>query len=199
MTEVAAVILAAGRATRFGAGDGTKAAALWRDRPLVRWVAEAALASRAADTIVVTGHAAEAVGAALEALPVRLVRNPHFASGMASSLQAGLAALPGSTQGAIILLADMPLITAALIDGLLARYEEAGAGADAVMPVLDGAPGHPVLLGRALFPAVAGLRGDEGARRLLATGRVLRYAVDDHAVALDIDTPDALRDLRLRP
>ncbi len=194
MAEVAALILAAGRATRFGAGAGTKATALFRDKPLVRWVAEAALASHAATTLVVTGHAAAAVEAAVAPLPVLLFANPHYATGMASSLQAGLAALSPSTEGAIVLLADMPLVTAASINDLIACFEGDGTCADAVVPLLNGAWGHPVLLGRSLFAAVADLRGDAGARRLLTEpGRhVLHTIVADEALGLDVDTPAAL-------
>ncbi len=200
MGEVAALILAAGRATRFGAGAGTKATALWRGKPLVRWVVEAAVASRVSRAIVVTGHAAKAVEAALAGLPIRVVANPAYASGMAGSLQAGVGAMPSSALGAVVLLADMPLVTPALIDALIARFEEDGRAADAVVPVFKGVLGNPVLLGRMLFPAVAALEGDAGARGLLAEPgrRVIRLPVADEAIGLDIDTRASLEALQKR-
>ena len=196
MADVAAVILAAGRATRFGAGGGTKAAALWRGKPLVRWVAEAALASRVSETIVVTGHAAAAVEAALGSLDVRMVANPHFATGLASSLQAGVEA-SNAARAVVVLLADMPKIGARLIDELIGCYEKDGMRADAVVPTFEGEAGNPVLLGRTMFAAVAELRGDAGARRLLADPglRVLSHSVADPAIGVDVDTPGALQAL----
>ncbi len=194
MADVAALILAAGRATRFGAGAGTKAAVLYRDKPLVRWVADAALGSRAVATVVVVGHAAAAVEAALAPLALRIVPNPLYATGMASSLQAGLAALPPAVRGVVVLLADMPLVTSATVDDLIACFEGDGARADAVVPLIKGEWGNPVLLGCSLFPAVWDLRGDAGARRLFAEPgrRILHTAVVDEAAGIDVDTPAAL-------
>ncbi len=201
MAEIAAMVLAAGLGTRFGASEATKVAASWRGKPLVRWVAEAALASRAAPVLVVTGHAACVVGTALDSLAVTLVHNPLYASGMASSLHAGLRALPPSTRGVIVLLADMPMVSAAIVDALIERFERDGGDADAVVPLYAGANGNPVLLGRSLLPALATLSGDAGARRLLAEPkcRVLSCPIADAAVVVDVDTPEALADICGRP
>lgn len=194
MSKVAAIILAAGRASRFGAAAGdSKAAAPLDGRPLVRHVAEAALASRARPIIVVTGHAAEAVQAALAGLDVMFAHNAQAASGMASSLQCGLAAAP-SCDAALILLADMPRVRATTLDALIAAYEGATPHPLAVAPVYEGRRGNPVLLGRPLFGAVAALEGDVGARGLLhaAGSGLVEIAVNDPGVLLDIDTRAAL-------
>lgn len=195
MNKVAAIILAAGRASRFGAGEGdSKVLAPLDGRPLVRHVAEAALASRARPVIVVTGHAAEAVQAALAGLDVTFVHNARAASGMASSLQCGLAAAPSSCDAALILLADMPRVRAATFDALIAAHEGATPHPLAVAPVYEGRRGNPVLLGRPLFGAVAALEGDVGARGLLkaAGAEIAEIAVSDPGVLLDIDTREAL-------
>ena len=88
---------------------------------VVRRVAEAALASQARPVLVVTGHQAEAVRSALAGLDVTFVANPDFAQGLSTSLKAGLRALPGEADGALILLGDMPRIAAGDLDRLIAR------------------------------------------------------------------------------
>jgi molybdenum cofactor cytidylyltransferase len=198
-TPVAAVILAAGRSTRFSGDqlETTKLIAEFRGKPLIRYVAEAALGSRARPAIAVTGHARDLVQAALADLPVTFVHNEDYASGLASSLRAGIAAAPQSARGAITLLGDMPLVTSDLIDELIRSFE-AGVNADAVAPVTEGRRGNPVLLARSLFARVAGLTGDEGARRLLQNPgiHVIEIASAGEATGADIDTPEALETLR---
>jgi molybdenum cofactor cytidylyltransferase len=200
MTEIAAIILAAGRSTRF-AGDQpgtTKLVAELKGKPLVRHVADAAFASRAQPVIVVTGYAREAMHQALARLPITFVHNKDYATGLASSLRAGIAAVPHLAPGAIVLLGDMPLVTVDLIDQLVRRFEQSF-GADAIVPVTEGRRGNPVLLARALFPALAKLTADEGARRLLQEPgiHVIEIAVSgDAAAAVDIDTAEALESLR---
>jgi molybdenum cofactor cytidylyltransferase len=116
MADIAAILLAAGQATRFEAGpDDTKLAADFKGKPLVVHAAAAALASRADPLIAVTGHAAEKVFSALAGLDFVAVHNPAFAQGLSTSLKAGIAALPLEVRGAVILLADMPFVTAELI------------------------------------------------------------------------------------
>ena len=194
MSRVAAVVLAAGTASRYRAADpvvSTKLVALLDGKPLVRHVAEAALASRARPVLVVTGHAERDVAASLDGLPVAFVPNPAYATGLASSLRAGLAVLPGDVTGALILLGDMPGVTGALIDRLIACFE-AETARDAVVPVYAGSRGNPALLARSLFAAAATLQGDEGARRLLTRARVHDVDLGDAAVTLDIDDPTML-------
>ena len=197
MVKIAALVLAAGRSSRFAAAGGreaTKLVAPVAGKPLARYAVEAALASKARPVVVVTGHAREAVEAALRGLAFQLVDNPAFLSGLASSLRAGIAALPPDADGAIVLLADMPAVTSALIDRLIDAFS-ARPGALAATPVAAGRRGNPVLLSAALFASVAKLEGDEGARRLLAAlpaERLIEAPIDDLGATLDVDTPDAL-------
>jgi len=195
MTEIAAVILAAGRSSRYcelGGAEASKLVADYRGAPLVRAVADAALASRAQPIFVVTGHARAEVEAALAGLPLTFVDNPDFATGLASSLKTGIGALPQGVAGAVVLLGDMPEIQARVIDSLIDRFAD-NPDAAAAAPVFAGQRGNPVLLGRSLFLKLARLGGDEGARRLLngAEG-VIDVPFDDAAVTLDIDTPAEL-------
>src|SRR6185437_11081088 len=90
--NVTAIVLAAGRSTRMGGPN--KLLAELDGKKLVRIAAEQALASKASNVIVVTGHQADLVEQALAGLKVRFVRNPDFAGGLASSVKAGIAAVP---------------------------------------------------------------------------------------------------------
>lgn len=204
MAEIAAIILAAGQSTRFseGAPETTKLVAALRGKPLVRHVAEAALRSSARPVVVVTGHRRGEVEAALQGLDLSFSINPDYAAGLASSLKRGVAALPPAIAGALILLGDMPLVSSALIDRLIAAFEGRGASTRrplAAAPVRAGVRGNPVLISRDLFPAIATLEGDRGAKVLIDSigERLVECDVEDEAALIDIDTKDALRRLEL--
>ena len=197
MTRVGAIVLAAGQSSRFRAAGGpdlTKLVAKLDGKPIVRRVVEAALATKARPVVVVTGYARESVEAAVADLDIGLAFNPKFASGLASSLKAGLAATPPDVAGALVLLGDMPWIeprlSDALIDAFLARE-----GALAAVPSREGRRGNPVLLGRGLFEAAMRLTGDEGARRLIGAlreGELVEVEASDMGVTFDVDTPEDL-------
>jgi molybdenum cofactor cytidylyltransferase len=189
--RVAAIVLAAGRSTRMGGPN--KLLAEIGGRPLVRIVAEQALASRAAPVIVVTGHERAKVEAALAGLKLHLVHNPDYAAGLSTSLKAGLAALPPHVDGAIVCLGDMPQVTAALIDRLAEAFDPER-GALVVVPTIEGKRGNPVVWSRRFFPDLMALEGDVGARHLIATYAdvVAEVPVEDAAALTDVDTPDAL-------
>ena len=192
------MILAAGQASRFRAaageaGPATKLVALLAGEPLVRHVARAALASRARPVVVVTGHAEDAVRAALHGLPLTFVHNPDYATGIASSIRRGLAEVPSDCDGALVLLGDMPLVGADIIDALIDAFD-GRPEAKAAAPLREGQRGNPVLLSRALFPALEKVTGDVGAKVLLAQaqGAVLDVHFASPAVSFDVDTADAL-------
>lgn len=190
-------MLAAGLASRFraaGGSEATKLVAKLDGKPIVRSVAEAALASKARPVVVVAGHARNSVEAALAGLDVTIAFNPAFASGIASSLKAGLSAMPLNAAGALVLLGDMPRIEAQFIDALIDAFLKRE-NALAAAPLLEGRRGNPILLGRGLFEAAMRLDGDEGARRLigaLSAGELVEVAASDAQVTFDIDTPTDL-------
>jgi molybdenum cofactor cytidylyltransferase len=193
--SIAAIILAAGRSTRMGGPN--KLLAELDGRKLVRIATEQALASRANDVIVVTGHQAELVEQALAGLKVRFVRNPDFAGGLASSVKAGIAAVSPSADGAVICLGDMPLMSAHLIDRLIESFAP-DRGNLIVVPVADGRRGNPVLWSRRFFNELMTLDGDIGARHLIARHgeAVAEVPVEGEGAFLDIDTPQALEAAR---
>ncbi len=187
MSALAGIVLAAGTSSRFGVAN--KLLAEWRGQPMLRSVLEAVLATELDPVIVVTGHEREQVEAALAGLDVQVARNPDFASGQASSVRAGIAAVPEWCDGVMILLGDMPRICPGEINALI----DAFAGETSIVaPQFDGQRGNPVIVGRAHFPALQGLTGDKGARDLLSGPGVTLVAMDSDAVLRDIDTPEAL-------
>jgi molybdenum cofactor cytidylyltransferase len=193
--NVAAIILAAGRSTRMGGPN--KLLAELSGKKLVRIATEQALASKATEVIVVTGHQAELVEQALVGLNVKFVRNPNFAGGLASSVRAGIAAVSDNADGAVICLGDMPLIDAGLVDRLIDAFAPE-LGNLIVVPVADGRRGNPVLWSRRFFNELMTLDGDIGARHLIArhAEAVAEVPVQGDGAFLDIDTPQALEAAR---
>ncbi len=193
-TLVAAVILAAGKAARMG---DNKLLLELDGQPLVRHVVNAALASRATPVIVVTGNDADRVRGALTDLDVRFVHNAEFATGMASSLRAGIAAV-GDAAGALVCLGDMPRVTTRHLDALIASFDAASDDGAIVVPTYERKRGNPVLWGRRHFGEIAALTGDVGARALIerASASVQWVPFADSAILVDVDTPEALSSLR---
>jgi len=189
--RVAAVVLAAGRSTRMGAVN--KLIAEIGGKPLVRIVAEQALASHAAPVIVVTGHEREQVEAALDGLPVRCVHNPDYAEGLGTSLKTGIAVVPAEADGAIVCLGDMPQVNAALIDQLIAAFDPEK-GALVVVPSIEGRRGNPVVWARRFFGDLMRIEGDIGARQLIGSyaEAVVEVPVAGVAALTDVDTPESL-------
>jgi molybdenum cofactor cytidylyltransferase len=193
--RVAALVLAAGRSTRMGGPN--KLLAEIGGKPLVRIAAEQALASKAKPVIVVTGHQHERVEAALVGLPVKLVHNPDFASGLGGSLKTGIAAVPAEVDGVVVCLGDMPQVDAALIDQLITGFDPESGGL-VVVPVFDGGRGNPVLWSRRFFPDLMAIDGDVGARHLIGrySEAVVEVPVAGRAALVDVDTPEALRGVK---
>lgn len=189
-TKVAAIILAAGQSRRMGGPN--KLLAEFDGKPLVRMIAEAALASKADPVIVVTGHMADDIAAALSGLKVRIYHNPDFAEGLATSLKTGLAAVPEGASGALVLLADMPGVDSRVIDRLIEAFRARPQPA-IVLPTVDGKRGNPVLWARAFFPELMTVTGDTGARHILSLHEDVVERVEiGHAASVDVDTPEAL-------
>jgi molybdenum cofactor cytidylyltransferase len=158
---------------------------------------EQALASQAHPVLVVTGHQQSEVRDALSGLDVTFVNNAAFADGLASSVKAGVAALPSDVDGAIVCLGDMPLVDASLIDRLVSAFDP-DRGALIVVPVNEGRRGNPVLWSKRFFGELLTLEGDSGARHLIAkhVEAVAEVTADGQSAFLDIDTPQALDEAR---
>lgn len=181
-----AVVLAGGAGRRFG---GAKQVALWRGRPLLSWVLDAALGVPLLDPVVVVlGAHAALVRDAVDLSEVGVVEAVDWEEGVAASLRAGVAAL-GEVSAAVVLLGDMPGVTPQVVAGAVGRFDER---VDAVRTCYAGVPGHPVVLGRGVLELVDGLRGDVGARDLLANMRVRSWEAGHLCDPTDIDTREQL-------
>jgi molybdenum cofactor cytidylyltransferase len=191
---IACIILAAGQSRRMGPVN--KLLAQVDGKPMVRWAAEAALASAASPVFVVLGHEADKVRAALKDLKVTFVENPDYAQGIAGSVKRGIAAVPADADGAVVVLGDMPRITAGQIDRLIAAYNPVE-GRALCIPTWRGKRGNPVLIGKRFFAEMQALTGDVGARPLISQypELICEVEMENDAVLLDIDTPQALQGL----
>jgi molybdenum cofactor cytidylyltransferase len=169
--------------------------------PMVRLVAETLRRSQATPLVVVIGHEAERVRAALVGLGgATIVENPDYAAGLSTSLRRGLAALPADVDGAVVCLGDMPRVAPRTIDRLIAAFNPAEGRAICV-PTRNGKRGNPVLWARRFFSEMQEIAGDVGARHLVGaypeSVAEVEMAEDD-GVLLDIDTPEALADFTAR-
>ena len=192
--NVAALVLAAGQSSRMG---GTNKLLAGVDGvPMLLRAVNAALASKASSVTVVLGHEAERAEALLAGRRVNFVRNPDFAEGMSTSLRAGIAALPAEAEAAVVLLADMPRVSAVHVDRLIDAFEAQRPAI--VVPQRNGRRGNPILWPRAFFAAMQNVAGDQGARGVLEAnaGRIRFVDIDDDAIHADVDTPDDLHGRR---
>jgi molybdenum cofactor cytidylyltransferase len=191
---VAAIVLAAGKSSRMA----PRHKLLVPDssgRAMVARVIDTLLASRARPILVVTGHRAAEVRAALSGRPVSFVTADDYEDGLSASLRAGLAAVPAAAAAAMVMLGDMPLVTAGSIDRLIEAYD-ADEGRLIITPTHQGQVGNPILWDRRYFPAMMALQGDSGARSLLRQHRdaVAEVELDD-TILRDFDTAESLADL----
>jgi CTP:molybdopterin cytidylyltransferase MocA len=179
----AGLVLAAGAGRRYGM---PKALVRHEGRLLVQRAVSTLHEAGCAHVTVVLGAAAEQVRTAAPDLPATVL-NPDWATGMGSSLRAGLAALESTdADAALILLVDMPGVSAEAVRRILAH---AGPGA-LVMGGYGDRRGHPVLLGRDHWAGVAATAtGDRGARDYLRANAVRVVPVADVADDTDIDVP----------
>lgn len=184
---IAGIVLAGGASSRFGA---TKQLATLRGKTLVQHAVDALADAGIADIVVVLGHDADAVAAALE-LPAgaRTVANPRWTEGQASSLAIGLGAAADS-DAVVVLLADQPGITADHVRALVDAFR--ADPAPIVRLRFDDAPG-PALLAADVYADAMALEGDIGARALIAgrPGAVREVHVPGTAPR-DVDTVEDL-------
>ena len=192
--KVAALVLAAGQSRRMG--ERNKLLIEVDGRPMLRHAVEAATGAGVRETVVVTGHERERVEAALAGLPVRFVHNPDYAEGLSTSLKAGVGALGRKVDGALVLLGDMPRVTAEHLRRLIEAFDPTE-GRGIVVPTHHGKRGNPVLWARAYFAAMRDLQGDVGAKHLIGEheDEVAEVDLPDEATLLDVDTPEALQHL----
>jgi molybdenum cofactor cytidylyltransferase len=181
----AGLVLAAGGGTRFGAEP--KQLADLEGRPLLEWAvrAQCAVAELERVVVVLGAHAAE-VARGVEFGRAEIVVCPDWESGQAASLRRGLQAVADAAT-VVVTLGDAPLVTPQVIRMFVGEPPRTRA-------VYHGRPGHPVVLGPAEISALMSHQGDQGARGLLRSGRVIE--VGRICSGRDVDTPDDLEEIR---
>ncbi|MFN3741240.1 MAG: selenium cofactor biosynthesis protein YqeC [Anaerolineales bacterium] len=185
--RVAGIVLAAGASARFGK---PKQVLEWEGKPLVRHVGEQALQAGLKPLLVVTGNAHAEVEAALRGLEVKLVFNPAWQSGQASSIRAGIEALrhlDPQVGAAIFLLADQPGVNPQVLQALVEHH--AGTLVAVVAPLVGGQRANPVLFDRVTFDDLLKLEGDQGGRAIFSRYPPQFLPWHDEALLFDIDTP----------
>lgn len=189
--SIAAIVLAAGSSTRMPGGH--KLLERVHGRSLVASAVGAALTFGADPVVVVTGHQASDVHAALPE-GVLVVHNRAYTDGLASSLRIGIQALPPRIDAVIVSLADMPLVRARHFE-TLARAWRAGT---IVVPVRGGRRGNPVLWSTDFFGEMCELAGDRGAKSImdLHPEALIEVPTEDEAVFVDVDDADDLERVR---
>jgi molybdenum cofactor cytidylyltransferase len=182
-SPIAGVVLAAGASKRFGRN---KLLLTLDGESLVRRAAKAALGAGLSPVVVVVGHEAGVIGRELSGLAVRAVVNADHARGMNTSLAAGIAAVGSEAGAAIVLLADMPHVTADMVARLAAEHRRTAA--PLVASDYEGVHAPPTLYGRAIFPELGGPEGDGCGKRVVRRHEAETVRVRWPAAALtDVD------------
>lgn len=189
---IAAVVLAAGLSRRMGQA---KLLMPVGGRAIVRYVVESVLAGGVDLVWVVTGPDVEPIEAALAGLEVQIAVNPAPEEGQASSLRAGIAALPASVDAVLIALGDQPSLAPSIIPALLAARRTSPKLI--VAPRYRDGQGNPVLFKREIFPELLRLTGDQGARPIIQKEPARVEWVDlDLPMPPDVDTLDDYEKIR---
>jgi molybdenum cofactor cytidylyltransferase len=180
------LILAAGASSRMGGLD--KLLEPVRGKPLLRERVETARATGREVIVALPANAAQGRWAAVRGTGAATIAVADAGAGLSASLRAGLAALPEDSEGALVLLADMPDITtedlATLLDAFDGKHILRASDA-------QGRPGHPVIFPARLLPELAALTGDRGAREVLAGRRDVRLVpLPGRHAFTDLDTPE---------
>ena len=186
---ISAIVLAAGESKRMGR---PKQMLAWQGKTLLRHVLESLINSDADEIILVLGHEAEAIRKSLTGFQIKVVINPDYKQGMASSLRQGLLAMDPRSEAFLVLLADQPGIGPDIINHMIREFQQANPKRGIVRPVYHGLRGHPVLIGVRYLQEVLQLQGDVGARRILMNHPedILEIEVEQDVVLKDIDTPE---------
>lgn len=183
---VGAIILAAGASTRLGR---PKQLLQYRGRPLIQHVCRQALNSVCTPVAVVLGAFGDDIRPHVAMLPVQVVVNNDWESGLGSSIRVGLETLATAdspVEAALLLLTDQPLVTANLIDSLVSKFERTRR--PVIATSYSGTRGVPALFSRALWPELMNLDGPGGAKEVIERHSRDVSAVLCEEAALDIDT-----------
>ncbi|MCX5823442.1 MAG: molybdenum cofactor cytidylyltransferase [Deltaproteobacteria bacterium] len=186
---ISAIVLAAGESRRMGR---PKQLLEWQGKTLLQHVLESLINSNADEIILVLGHETDRIRKSLPALQIKIVINPDYKQGMASSLRQGLLAMDPRSEAFLVLLADQPGIGPEIMNRMIREFQRADPRRGIVRPVYRGLRGHPVLIGVRYLQEALQLQGDVGARQILVNHPtdILEIEVNQDGILNDIDTPE---------
>ena len=187
---VAAVILAAGAASRMGQ---PKLLLSWNGEPLICHAARTALNAGLAPVVVVTGAGASEIQTALKDVAVKIVFNQDWENGQSTSVRSGVNALPPQVQAVLFMLGDQPYVSVELIKKLVKTYADTRPAV--LAPYVGEKRSNPVLFDRSTFDVLHLLQGDAGARTIFAKYPPQAMPWPDERLLLDIDTPQDYQQL----
>ena len=189
---VSAIVLAAGESQRMGSQN--KLLLPFKTSTVVEQVADNVLQSTASEVIVVLGHEADQIRAALKGRPIRFAVNPEFQLGMTTSIRAGVEIASTDTSGFMICLSDLPLITSEEFNRLIGAFEIAIAKTEKhiVVPVYSGKRGNPVIFSATFKNDILAHKGLKGCKGVIKENpdQVLEIEMASDNILKDIDTSD---------
>ncbi|MCC6485906.1 MAG: nucleotidyltransferase family protein [Candidatus Hydrogenedentes bacterium] len=180
---IAAIVLAAGESRRMGR---QKLLLPYRGRTVIEHIVGQVIASEVSQTIVVTGHDAEAVKAVLADKPLTVVENTRYKEGMLTSIRRGLQEVHPEAEAFMVVLGDQPSVSSRLVNILLRGFR--GAAEDIVVPLYDDDTGHPIIISMRYREEVMTHFDGTGLRGLI-------YGNPDCVHRLPVDMPEVLRDM----
>jgi molybdenum cofactor cytidylyltransferase len=184
---ICAIVLAAGQSERMGT---QKLLLPWGGTTVIGHIVEQLLHSALDQVIVVTGHDQTLVGRELAERSVTFTHNPHYASGMLSSVRCGIKALAPDCQAALVALGDQPMIGSPLIDQMITAFN--ATDKQILIPTCKDQRGHPLLFSRRYFSEILTDFDDTGLHGLLQVHAqdILELKVSTPSVLGDIDRPE---------
>jgi molybdenum cofactor cytidylyltransferase len=187
---LAAAILAAGESRRMGT---PKALLVYRGRAFLEHLRDVVRHPRVGHVRVVLGAHAEQIQAQTKLPESEVVMNPDWRGGQLSSIHGALRSLPQDTEGLLICLVDHPLISSALVDELIRRFD--AGGGRIVVPTFRGRRGHPVIFASSLYPELFAAPKDVGARAVVRAHphEILEVPTEEEGVVLNLNDPEAFR------
>jgi molybdenum cofactor cytidylyltransferase len=184
---LAAVILSGGSSSRMGS---PKALLAFQGRPFLEHLLDVTKHPKIGARRVVLGAHAEPIVKAVPLNADEIVINDEWEKGQLSSIQAALRSLPAGTDGILLCLIDHPLISSALIDGLIEQFYSTFA--PVVVPVYEGRRGHPVIFSSAVYGELEKARPEVGARGVVWAhkGEVSEYITAEEGCIVNLNDPD---------
>lgn len=191
--RIAGVVLAAGTSSRMGKN---KLLLQFGGTSVLHRAVATALDADLDPVLVVLGHESDRARAELGDIPCTTVLNHDYARGMNTSVRAGIGAVPGDAAGAVLMLADMPLVDAAMLRALVDEYR--ASSAPLVLSTYGEVIAPPILYGRSLFAELEALEADACGKRVVKAHRheavELRWPI---AALTDLDVPADVERVRV--